>query len=138
MLIVLEIGKTSKKWNKHEVEACVQSILYAWHNLHIDFDTTIEVEFLPKHKTYVGLTNQDSLKKYRITMYYNEAGIKAMMTTIMHEMVHVKQFRSRSLSYEPLLMWHDGTFYNEVPYPEQPWEIEAYKLEKILIKKLLK
>ena len=60
-----------------------------------------------------------------------------MMKTAMHEMVHVAQFRSRKLRYEPAMVWYDGTVdSDDLAYLESPWEKEAYAMEEILFKQL--
>jgi len=134
---VLDIAKVDKQWNKHEVAACVESMIYGWNVLEVKEKTLVEVRFLPAHREYVGLTEQESLKKYIVRLYYNSEGIDAMMQTCLHEMVHVKQFRERMLSYEPSLVWFDGTKDGDKPYRKTPWEKQAYKLESILLKKML-
>ena len=134
---MLDIAKVDKQWNKHEIEACVESIIYGWNVLEIKKKTLVVVRFLPAHREYVGLTEQESLKKYIVRLYYNSEGIDAMMQTCLHEMVHVKQFRDRMLSYEPSLVWFDGTKDSDKPYRKTPWEKQAYKLESILLKKML-
>jgi hypothetical protein len=106
---VLDIAKIDKQWNKHEVKACIESIIYGWNVLGIKDKTTVEVRFLPTHDVYVGLTEQESLKRYTVRLFYNSDGIHAMMKTALHEMVHVAQFRSGKLRYEPAMVWFDGT-----------------------------
>ena len=57
-----------------------------------------------------------------------------MITTILHEMVHVWQYVSNRMVYK----WvHEVRFAKEVyswdmPYDDRPWEIEAHRLEKQL------
>ena len=53
--------------------------------------------------------------------------IEEFITTLLHEMVHVKQYVKKELkdSY-----WKGEHF--DGPYTDAPWEIEAYELEQIL------
>ena len=57
-----------------------------------------------------------------------------MITTILHEMVHVWQYVSKRMVYK----WvHEVKFAKEVydwdmPYDDRPWEIEAHRKEKEL------
>ena len=57
-----------------------------------------------------------------------------MITTILHEMVHVWQYVSNRMVYK----WvHEVRFAKEVydwdmPYDDRPWEIEAHRKEKEL------
>lgn len=136
---MLELEVVSKDWNEHEVEACVQSMIYAWNILEVNEKTHVVVKFLPAHTIYTGLTEQERVKSYTIRLYYNTEGIDAMMKTAMHEMVHVAQFRSRKLRYEPAMVWYDGTVDNDdLAYLESPWEKEAYAMEEILFKQVIK
>ena len=102
---MLELEVLSKEWNEHEVEACIQSMIYAWNVLEVPEKTRVTVKFLRGHSVYTGLTEQERVKSYLIRLYYNTEGIDAMMKTAMHEMVHVAQFRSRKLRYEPAMVW---------------------------------
>lgn len=136
---MLDIAKVDKQWNKHEVAACVESMLYGWKVLEVKNKTTVEVKFLPAHSVYVGLTEQESLKKYTIRLFYNRDGVHAMMKTALHEMVHVAQFRSKKLRYEPAMVWFDGTVdTDDLAYLDAPWEKEAYALEDILFNEVMK
>jgi len=51
------------------------------------------------------------------------------ITTIFHEMVHVKQYVRKEL-------FSEVNFYsNREEYLKLPWEIEAYKLQEVLLEK---
>ena len=133
---MLDIVKQHKSWSKHEVEACLNTIVYAFNVMDIPFKTSIELKFEKESTQWSGLTLQNSLKKYEIRLFHS-SDIYDMLATVLHEMVHIKQFRVGELGYSPVLTWHDGTRANDVDYDEQPWEKEAFKLEKKLVKKLL-
>jgi hypothetical protein len=55
------------------------------------------------------------------------------LLTLAHELVHCKQFFYKEL-YEKdgVIYWKKKPYYNDV-YEEQPWEIEAYTKEQILV-----
>tara|TARA_B110000971_G_scaffold20306_2_gene18547 strand:+ start:2553 stop:2996 length:444 start_codon:yes stop_codon:yes gene_type:complete len=62
-----------------------------------------------------------------------------MIETLAHEMVHMRQFRNKELSYRDTFTRFNGVAYSvNMPYKKHPWEKEAYKLEKSLTKKFLK
>lgn len=64
---------------------------------------------------------------------------KEFLSTIAHEMVHMRQFRTRELKYRENHTNFRGRAYKlSTPYTKQPWETEAYKLEKVLVNKFLK
>ena len=54
-----------------------------------------------------------------------------LVSTICHEMVHVKQYARRELrcDRDGNQMWKKGK-YNNVQYADAPWEKEAFKLER--------
>lgn len=69
--------------------------------------------------------------------------MKDMMINIAHELVHAEQLASGRLLDGGMVMRkkdgedvlsvkriYEGKTYIDVPYDDQPWEIEAYKMEK--------
>lgn len=133
---MLDIVKQHKSWKKYEVEACLDTIVYAFNTLDIPGKTSIELRFEKASTHWSGLTLQNSLKKYEVRLFHS-SNIYDILSTVLHEMVHIKQFRVGELGYSPILTWHDGTRESDVKYDDQPWEKEAFKLEKKLVKKLL-
>jgi hypothetical protein len=61
------------------------------------------------------------LNKHRTT--------KAMLMTLAHELVHVKQFAKGELN-ESINAWSGKRISDKVDYWDQPWEIEAHGREK--------
>lgn len=53
------------------------------------------------------------------------------MQALAHEMVHARQFLRKELSCEGGFAWK-GESATGMKYKDQPWEIEAYKLERDL------
>ena len=57
---------------------------------------------------------------------------KEILRTIAHEMVHVKQFAYNEMN-EECTMWMNRAFdYDNTPYHEQPWEIEAHEIGDLI------
>lgn len=59
---------------------------------------------------------------------------KTILVTLFHELVHAEQILSGRLTIIDGLTsfkWYDTIF--ESTYHESPWEIEAYRLEKVLM-----
>jgi hypothetical protein len=55
-----------------------------------------------------------------------------VLTTLAHEMVHVKQFARRELievETNRVFKWYDDLYGKETHYYDQPWEIEAHGRE---------
>jgi hypothetical protein len=85
--------------------------------LHIFVDETIKVN---------GAVYQNAADDYLMVLKGQEDG--QMIVTLAHELTHVKQFIKNNLADE---------FTNDIPYMERWWEIEAYKMEEVLIKALI-
>ena len=58
---------------------------------------------------------------------------RELVATLCHEMVHVKQYLRKELSYNGM-NWQGKKMENKNPF-EDPHEVEAYKMEKILFQK---
>jgi hypothetical protein len=58
--------------------------------------------------------------------------IKEFITTLLHEMVHVKQYVKKELKDS----YWKGEYFNG-PYTDAPWEIDAYELEQTLLEGFL-
>lgn len=63
--------------------------------------------------------------------------MRSLLTTVAHEMVHVKQFvkeemkvLSERTSFIPMTKYHGKLYYDHMNYWEQPWEIEAHGWER--------
>jgi hypothetical protein len=93
------------------------------------------IDFVNKQECY-GLCSGDK-SEVTITIAkfdpYNgrKLGFIEMMLTLAHEMVHAKQILRGELICEPHWIWK-GHRANGYAYKNQPWEREAYKMEKPL------
>ena len=60
-----------------------------------------------------------------------------MITTILHEMVHVWQYVSKRMvqNWSDKIRFTKQVYSSELPYDTRPWEIEAHRLEKQLKEK---
>lgn len=69
---------------------------------------------------------------------------KQQISSIVHEMVHVRQFAKGELMdymnhrYDKYTKWKNKLISIKVPYRKRPWEIEAYRLEKKLYKQYVR
>ena len=61
------------------------------------------------------------------------ANPKELVKTLCHEMVHMKQYLRKELSMDGMV-WK-GKDFSEIPYNDQPCEIEAYDLQEKLYAK---
>ena len=75
-------------------------------------------------------------KKFKIRVDSSMA-MRPLLTTIAHEMVHIKQYAteemkglSRRTSFIPMTKYRGELFVDHMNYWEQPWEIEAHGWER--------
>lgn len=66
--------------------------------------------------------------------------MQTLMTTLAHEMVHVKQIATGLLKLDmirnkPVTIWK-GKVHKEVDYLDQPWEILAFSKQEIMTQRL--
>jgi len=113
-------------------------------------DMSIEVDFrddLPfdGHAT-VDPCDEDDVDPKNFEMDFNlnllksvELGGDQFWITLIHEMIHIKQFALNELRNYPNSVKHMGKFYklkdgriDMDKYMSYPWEVEAYENEKIL------
>jgi hypothetical protein len=86
-------------------------------------------------------------KDHHIIIKYNEGNLADMLTTLAHEMVHVKQFSMNELQYR---VWKSDKklharwkgeevgVLDSIEYRKRGWEIEAFDMQGSLYKSFLK
>jgi hypothetical protein len=57
---------------------------------------------------------------------------KELLRTIAHEMVHVKQYACNEMNEEGTRWMNRSIDYDNTPYHEQPWEIEAHEIGDLI------
>lgn len=76
--------------------------------------------------------------EFIIRLDYDPNDIRLMISTLAHEMSHVKQYATGQLRYDycnsNVSIW-EGKKYNsdEIDYDDLPWEIDALKSERALM-----
>lgn len=84
----------------------------------------------------------DRIYRIRLDGPLAESDRDEFVSTLLHEMVHVKQYCKRELTQPRGKFWitkFKGEEYSTtMAYRSQPWEKEARKLEKVLLKKFKK
>ena len=95
---------------------------------------TLELNFsLRKLKTLYGQLEQldDKRREFEIVLDKN-IDTKDLIRTVIHEMVHVKQYVRKVLDSEvggSRMRWKSKTYPYDIEYNDMPWEKEANKLE---------
>ena len=119
MLVITD--KVSNR--KHNLIMDVVSFCYM--KLIPSYDININISIRnTKDKDLKGWCQHNFDDEYEIRVH-NKLSIKELVTTLCHEMVHIKQRVKGELVND--MTWR-GKKYTE----EQPWEVEAYAMESIL------
>lgn len=119
-------GKKAERAIAQEtVEWCLKKMLPR----HRTIDITVEFKKIDAY----GYCMEEDGNGRIFTLTINKGlGLFDLVSTICHEMVHLKQYARRELRYvNGNTMWKKKA-YNEVDYWDAPWEKEAFKLEKKL------
>ena len=66
-------------------------------------------------------------------------GYKELALTLAHEMVHVKQMAKGQLKSAPrgAQLWMGKKYPAKTPYLDQPWEIEAFSRQELLMRRAI-
>jgi len=123
--------------NRPLTEIYIQALLKEL-DLHKLRSFPLQIQFSRVLDDCIGLC-EGSKKYVMITIATYDEGRKLtyleMMRTLAHELVHARQFIRGQLNAS-LDGWKwKGRFANNYEYTNQPWEKEAYRLEKILFLK---
>lgn len=127
------IGKPRSIKKSLIVAACDYAEKYL--DLPCDIDITIEFE---KDLDCWGYCMQDDIDEYVITIDKKQS-VRNMIATIMHEFVHVEQGVTKKLIYgegKKSDKWMGKVC--KLAYKDQPWEKEAFALEKKMIRNFLR
>lgn len=98
---------------------------------------TLEIEVVLKKMTddAVGYClMQDTNREFEIECS-KDLTLKDLVTTICHEMVHVKQYARKEMNDDGF-NWKQRKINDKTPYFDLPWEKEAYKLQDQLAQKV--
>ena len=128
--MVVVTNKVKKCWKQYEMEAVFDAISMVCNYYNLDVDGRIFVDFLKPNKYYDGLCSKISKKEVKIKIFKDEEFFTNILSAV-HEATHAKQFLTQEL--DSTLNWHGTGEYRDLPYDEQPWEIEAIKMEEIFL-----
>ena len=115
--------------SKRQRELTFDAARFAWKHLMPRIKKcTINFE-LKRLKGYEGTCLDIGHREYLIEIDKKLSLGDDFLTTIFHEMVHVKQYVRKEL-------FSDVNFYNtREEYLNLPWEIEAYEMQEVLLEK---
>lgn len=125
----------------NDVKKMAEDVVFWCYNKLLPHHSTIHVDIDFKHirqTGYDGLCEwQDTNvapREFKITVHKG-FGKKNIIQTIIHEMIHVKQYAKGELAERYRgghTQYWNGVDHNETEYEDQPWEIEAHSLEDAL------
>jgi phenylpyruvate tautomerase PptA (4-oxalocrotonate tautomerase family) len=98
---------------------------------------SIDVVLRKMKKDEYGYCNIIESNRSFIIDINKNISLKDFVSTIIHEMVHVKQFARNEMSAYGM-RWKTKTVSENTKYVDLPWEKEAYKLEAKLIELIWK
>jgi hypothetical protein len=122
------------------VSFCIKTLLPNYRTL----DITVAFKNLQKSEGAYGFCNTadyHTTNREFILDIDRDLRLYDMVSTICHEMVHVKQYVKKELSDlydESGTKWKKKKYSMEYDYHNSPWEKEAYKLEESLAIKCFK
>ena len=92
-------------------------------------DIAVELSSMSGDDAYGYCMEEDTNREFTVTIR-KSLPIFELVGTIIHEMIHVKQYARRELRVaHGNTMWKKKS-YNNVSYIDAPWEKEAYRLER--------
>ena len=137
-MVVLEF---TRKCSKKRYDAITNAVMFACNNLMPRVRKPVYINITPIHKlTETQGVNGDCMdeedREFTIRIDVS-LPLNEMISTILHEMVHVKQYLSGTLKQpRPGVAVYKRVDYDwEMEYDDRPWEIEAHCKEKQLAEK---
>ena len=76
----------------------------------------------------------DTIREFSLDINSN-VSIKDLVATIIHEMVHVRQFARKEMDTDGM-RWKSRNIPENTDYMDLPWEKEAYRLEEKYVKEI--
>ena len=117
------------KFQKHIAETVVTQMIKALMPRMKTLEITVNIKKLTGDAVGWCMMEDDN-REFTIDVH-NKLTLKDFVTTICHEMVHVKQYVRKEL-------FSEVNFYKtREEYLNLPWEVEAYEKQEILYKKWL-
>lgn len=137
-MIDINLETSRKLYTTDLVHACnwaVKKLIPRAKNIRID------IEVKPMNEEYFGTAERYGPRHFKINLN-SRCGKKDMLSTLMHEMVHVKQYFRGELKIKSFKTgggyWTWKGCPNFQKYDNQPWEKEAFAAEEGLFKEYRK
>ena len=116
----------------------LKALDYAERYLKMPYDIDLSIEFEDTKSEALGFAMDIDEGEYEITIDKKQTP-RVMIHTLLHELVHVNQYATgRLVSGEGRKpnRWLGKANYDD--YANQPWEVEAYDLEKKMMRNFVR
>jgi len=136
-MIISTTGSTRKtqKNVKSIVRYCANNLMSSRLTKNISIRIILNNNLLTKYSLYgycePNVYDNRSPKDFDLVIDCTQS-LKGILSTVSHEMVHVKQFARRELHFlacNKLVRFHDRYYDINTLYARQPWEIEAEDMQ---------
>lgn len=104
-----------------------RAVSFASEFLELDVDLVLQFDSLKRHQC--GLCDYD--EEEVVIIIAKRLSVQNIVTTLFHEMVHVKQYTEGRLNHGNVWLGK----HHDTSYADAPWEIEAYELEEKMSEK---
>ena len=123
--------------SKHQREIVYKVIEWTIKRLKLSRMSSLDIHvILRKLRGVDGFcSTEDDSKRTFIIEAHKTLGLRQLIMTLIHEMVHVKQFARNEMDDFPIngrQRWKSGTVPKNVSYYDMPWEKEAMRLQEKL------
>ena len=131
----MDVGVTGG--NKYQREIVHKVIGWTIKRLKHSRMSSLEVQVIIRKLRGVDgfCSTEDDSKRTFIIEAHKTLGLRQLIMTLIHEMVHVKQFARNEMDDFPIngrQRWKSGTVPKNVSYYDMPWEKEAIRLQEKL------
>lgn len=119
-----------QKWQRDLVDKTVCYMVNKFFPRHKTLD--ILVEIVKMNSDAVGFCMHQDRKREFMIEVSKDLGIVEMVTTVVHEMIHVKQWVRNEMDdgiTNGRARWKTKTIPFDTDYYDLPWEKEAYRLQ---------
>ena len=116
-------------WSPEDVTLVKKAVKFATHRYGMK-DLELKIKLGKPSEQYFGFSAYDDDIGFEIWIYPSDA----ILRTVFHEMTHVKQtwYGELDMNAPGAPRWKGKKC--KAKYKNQPWEIEAHKMEKVLYK----
>lgn len=132
--------KYLRKMTHMAVSYCADKLLSRQMRPHISIE--IQYKFHTDADGYCWCLETDNKKARSFAMEIDKRmSIEETLSTIVHEMIHVKQWAKGELvdaveQGAVVSKWKGSTISDHIEYMDLPWEVEAYEQEPVLFEQL--